>query len=154
MASCTSRGGVSSRISTGRDLHAPALGDLIELRAQDLVDLLALGEHVVEKDVADHGTERRGRDSCDGCPEVLDLEDGVGGLLLHHLLVDEEVDRDGCVVLVMHVCCGISTTNSRRSTLIPTWMGGGSKSTNPGRPSSDSARAPAQQGAGTAARCG
>src|SRR4030081_396399 len=99
MASCTSRGGVLSRNADADDLHAPPLGHLIELRTQDLVDLLALRQHVVEEDVADHGAECRRRDARDGRPEVLDLEDGVGGLLLHHLLVDQEVDRDGRVVL-------------------------------------------------------
>ena len=44
-----------------RDLHAPALGHLVELGAQDVVDLLALGQHVVERDVADDGAQRRRR---------------------------------------------------------------------------------------------
>ena len=44
-----------------RDLAAPALGDLVQLDPQDLVDLLALGQHVVEQDVADDGPQRGGR---------------------------------------------------------------------------------------------
>src|SRR5204863_149119 len=36
-----------------RHLDAPALGDLVELDPQHLVDLVALGQHVVERDVTD-----------------------------------------------------------------------------------------------------
>src|SRR5881296_526054 len=82
-----------------RDLHAPALRHLVELCAQDLVDLLAFCEHVVQEDVADDRAQRRRRDARHGGAEVLDLQHRVGGLLLDHLLVDEEVDRDRCVVL-------------------------------------------------------
>ena len=49
-----------------RDLAAPALGDLVELRAQDLVDLVALREHVVEEDVADDGAQGRRREAGEG----------------------------------------------------------------------------------------
>src|SRR5205823_2712838 len=39
----------------------------------------------------------------------------------------------GALSFVMHVCCGISTTNSRRSTVCATlWTGGGSSRTMPG----------------------
>ena len=47
----------------GRDLAAPALGLLIELDAQDLVDLVAFGEDVVEQDVAHDRAQRGGGDA-------------------------------------------------------------------------------------------
>ena len=61
-----------------RDLHAPALGHLVELGAQDVVDLLALGQHVVQRDVADDGAQRGRRQRLGGAGEV-----GDGG---HRLL--------------------------------------------------------------------
>ncbi len=81
----------------GRDLAAPALGDLVELDAQDLVDLVALGQHVVEQDVADHGAEGGRRDVLEGALEVLDLDDAPVGV--DDPPVDQEVDADRGVVL-------------------------------------------------------
>src|SRR5213594_621660 len=80
-----------------RHLHAPAMGDLVELHPEVLVDLLALGEDIVEKDVADDGAERRRRDALDGRPEILDVQERIPRF--ENLLVDQEVDRDGRVVL-------------------------------------------------------
>ena len=57
------------------DLAAPALGLLVELGAQHVVDLLALGEHVVEVDVADDGAQRRGGDALQSAREVGDVHD-------------------------------------------------------------------------------
>jgi hypothetical protein len=88
---------VISRISTGRDLAAPALGDLVELDAQDLVDLVALGQHIVEEDVAHHGTEGGRGDVLEGTLEVLDLDDAPIGV--DDAPVDQEVDADRRVVL-------------------------------------------------------
>src|SRR5205807_6388298 len=51
----------------GRDLAAPALRDLVHLGPEDLVDLLALRQHVVEEDVADDGAEG-GRGDVLGAP--------------------------------------------------------------------------------------
>ena len=81
----------------GRDLAAPALGHLVELDPQDLVDLLALGQHVVEEDVADHRAEGRRRDVLEGAFEVLDLDHAPVGV--DDPPVDQEVDADRRVVL-------------------------------------------------------
>ena len=80
-----------------RDLHAPALGHLVELRLQDDVHLVALREDVVERHVADDAAQRRGRDVLGGAGEVLDLDDGVDGV--DDAVEDDEVDRDRRVVL-------------------------------------------------------
>ena len=58
-----------------RDLHAPALGDLVELRPGGRVHLLALGEHVVERHVADDAAQRGRGDVLGGAREVLHLHD-------------------------------------------------------------------------------
>ena len=63
----------------GRDLAAPALGDFVELQAQRLVDLLPLRQHVVERDVADDGPERRRRDALQGAGEVGDVDRLISG---------------------------------------------------------------------------
>jgi hypothetical protein len=38
----------------------------------------------------------------------------------------------GALSFVMQVCSGISTTNSRRSTVCWVWIGGGNRNTRPG----------------------
>ena len=79
IASWTSRGGDDLADLHRRDLAAPALGLLVELGAQDLVDLLALGEDVVEEDVADDRAQRRRRDALERAREVRDVHDALSG---------------------------------------------------------------------------
>ena len=79
-------------------LDSPAHRDLVELHPQGVVDLLTLGEHVVESDVADDGAERRDRHALHRADEVLHLDYRPLGFALHHAQVDEEVDVDGGVV--------------------------------------------------------
>src|SRR5438309_231728 len=79
-----------------RDLDAPTMRYVVQLHAELLVDLLALGEDIVQGDVPDHGAERGGGDSLDGLPEVLDVQERV--LRIDDLLVNEEVDRNRGVV--------------------------------------------------------
>ena len=80
-----------------RDLHTPTFSDLVELRAQDLVDLLPFCEHIVQADVTDDRTKRCRGDVERRAGEVLDRDDA------HHRIEDfverDEVDRDGSVVL-------------------------------------------------------
>src|SRR5207247_141832 len=71
--------------------------DVVELHAKLFVDLLPLGEDVVQGDVPDHGAKGCGRDALDSLPKVLDVQERV--LRVDDLLVDEEVDRDRRVVL-------------------------------------------------------
>ena len=66
IASWTSRGGMISRISTVVTLPPQRSVLLVELGAQDLVDLLALGQHVVEQDVADDRAQGGRRDALEG----------------------------------------------------------------------------------------
>src|SRR5439155_1211002 len=76
----------------GGNLYAPTLRHFVQLRAEHFVDLLALGEDVVEGDVADHRAQGRGRDALDRDVEVLRLEDR--GARIEHPREDEEVDID------------------------------------------------------------
>ena len=78
-------------------LHAPALGDLVQLGAQHLVDLLALGQHVVQRDVADDRAQGGGGDALRGAGEVAHLEHAQARV--DDLPVDQEVDVDRRVVL-------------------------------------------------------
>ena len=77
MASWTSRGGDDLADLHGGHLAAPALGLLVELGAQHLVDLVALGQHVVEQDVADDGAQRGRRDALERAREVGHVHDGL-----------------------------------------------------------------------------
>ncbi len=70
---------------------------LVELRAEDVVDLLALREHVVQRNVADDGSQRGRREGLRGAGEVDDGGHGLDGV--EDLRVDQEVDADRCVVL-------------------------------------------------------
>src|SRR2546430_448725 len=79
------------------DFDAPAVRDVVELHAKLLIYLLALCEHVIQRDVADDGTQRCRRDALDGLTEVLDVQERI--LRFDHLLIDEEIDRDRRVVL-------------------------------------------------------
>ena len=65
-----------------RDLAAPALGDLVELGPQDLVDLLALGQHVVEQDVADDRAQGRRRHALERPGEVRHVDDALERLAI------------------------------------------------------------------------
>jgi hypothetical protein len=80
-----------------RDLAAPALGDLVELDPEELVDLVALGEDLVEADVADDRPEGRRRDTQEHARELLGVEDALERV--DDPPVDEEVDVDRGVVL-------------------------------------------------------
>ncbi len=80
----------------GRHLAAPSLGDLVELGAQDLVDLLAAGEDLVEEDVADDGAQRGRGHTLQGTGEVGDVHDALERV--DDPPVDEEVDVDRGVV--------------------------------------------------------
>ena len=62
----------------GRDLHAPALRDIVEPDTERGVHLLPLRQHVVEDHVTDHTPQRRRRDVLRGHSEVLHLEHGHG----------------------------------------------------------------------------
>jgi len=108
MASWTSRGGYS-RISTVVTFTPTVWVTSSSFVRRDLVDLLALGEHVVKEDVADNGAERRSRDARDGGPEVLDLEDGSRRLLLITSGRSGSRSRWAALSYRMQVCCGIST---------------------------------------------
>src|SRR6266545_132910 len=79
------------------DLDSPALGDVVELGAEGLVHLLALGEHVVEVHVADHAPQGGRGDVLRCAGEVLHLHHAHDRV--HHPGEDDEVDRDGGVVL-------------------------------------------------------
>ena len=81
----------------GAHADAPAHGLLGDLDLQPGVDLLAAGQHVLHRHVADHGAQRGGREVADGDHEVVDVDDrisGFGDLQEHH-----EVDVDEGVVL-------------------------------------------------------
>ena len=80
-----------------RDLAAPAFGDLVQLGPQDLVDLLALGQDVVEQDVADDRAQRGGGDALQRAREVGDVDDALERI--GDPPVDQEVDVDRGVVL-------------------------------------------------------
>src|SRR3989441_2483145 len=78
-------------------LDAPPLRHFVELRAEDIIDLLPLREKLIERDIADDGPKSGGRDP-DRCPrEVLDLHNTLRRL--HNLVVDQEVDICRSVVL-------------------------------------------------------
>src|SRR6266540_119963 len=79
------------------DLDSPAFGDVVELGAEGLVHLLALGEHVVEVHVADHAPQGGRGDVLRCAGEVLHLHHAHDRV--HHPGEDDEVDRDGGVVL-------------------------------------------------------
>ncbi len=64
--------------------------------AQDLVDLLAARQDLVEQDVADDGPERRRRNALEGAREVRDVDGGLEGIV--DPPIDEEVDADRGVV--------------------------------------------------------
>jgi hypothetical protein len=76
----------------GGHFHAPALGGFVELVAQHLIDVLALGQHIVQHDVADHRAQRRGRDAQRGLSPVANLQHAFHRL--HHLPVDQKVNAD------------------------------------------------------------
>src|SRR5208337_3152529 len=80
-----------------RHLHAPALGHLVQLRAQDAVDVLPLRQDVVQRDVADDCTQRGGGDLLARPGVVADGDHRRGGI--QHAPVDEEVDVNGRVIL-------------------------------------------------------
>src|SRR5438552_483971 len=80
-----------------RDLNAPPGRDLVQLRAEDRVDLLPLREDLVQDDVADDGPQRRRGDPHGGALEVVHADDGIGRA--RDLEVHDEVDIDGRIVL-------------------------------------------------------
>jgi hypothetical protein len=80
-----------------RDLDAPGRGSLVDDLLQDRVDLVALGEQLVEQVLAEHRPQRRLRDLRGGDHEVLDLHDRV--LRLHDPEVGDRVHPHRDVVL-------------------------------------------------------
>ena len=81
-----------------RHLDSPALGYVVQLRAQFLVDSLALGEDVVHVHLADDGAEGGCGYADNRAVVVHDLQDGLLRLLFHDSHVHEEVYVDGRVV--------------------------------------------------------
>ena len=84
-----------------RDLDAPRRGLLVDDPLQDRVDLLALGEQLVERVLAEHGAQRRLRDLRGRGHVVLDLNDR--GLRLDDAEVRDGVHAHGHVVAGDHV---------------------------------------------------
>ena len=81
----------------GRDLDAPALGDLVELLAQQVVDLVAVRQHVVEGRSPITARSVVVAIPCAAPAKFDDLDDRDGRV--EHPPVDQEVDRDRRVVL-------------------------------------------------------
>ncbi len=79
------------------DLDPPRRGLLVDDSLQDRVDLLALGEQLVERVLAEHGAQRRLRDLRRRDHEVLDLDDRRFGV--DDPEVGDGVDAGGDVVL-------------------------------------------------------
>src|SRR3989441_10371199 len=79
-----------------RHFDAPTGCDVVELRAQDRVDLLPLRQHLIEDDVADDRSKRCRRDSHRGSLEVVHPNHGVRGA--RDLEVHDEVDMQRGVV--------------------------------------------------------
>ncbi len=79
------------------DLHAPAQRRTVDHHFQALVELLPVGEQVVEVALADDGAQRGLGDLGDREAVVLDLDHRVGGV--HDLEVDHRVHPDRHVVV-------------------------------------------------------
>ena len=79
------------------DLDAPGRGRLVDDRLEDRVDLVALGEELVEDVLAEHRAQGRLRDLRGGDHVVLDLHDRV--VRLDDAEVRHRVDAHGDVVL-------------------------------------------------------
>ncbi len=84
-----------------RDLDPPRRGCLVDDRLEDLVDLVALGEQLVEDVLPEHRPERRLRDLRRRDHVVLDLHDR--GLRLDDPEVGDGVDAHRDVVLRDHL---------------------------------------------------
>ena len=92
-----SAGGRMSLISTRVILTPQALGRLIDHRQQPGVDLVALGQGLVEVHRAHHRAQIGGRELHDREIEIADLVGGLGRV--EHLEEDDAVDRDHGIVL-------------------------------------------------------
>src|SRR5207302_7705576 len=81
----------------GGYLHAPARRHQIHLGLEDVVDLLPLRQHIVQRDVPDDRAEGGDCDAfCRGV-EILNLDET--GDRVHDLRIDQKVHGDGRVVL-------------------------------------------------------
>ena len=86
------------------DLEAPRMRGLIDHPEQLRVDLVALGERLVEVERAEHGTDI-GHDQVDD--RDFELRDLIGRLRRVKYLVEHDtIDLDDCVVLGDHVLRG------------------------------------------------
>jgi hypothetical protein len=97
MALTMSAGGRMSRTSTRVILTPQASVAWSTTVEQPGVDLVALGQGLVEVHRAHHGAQVGGRELHDGGVEVGDLIGGLGGV--EHLEEDDSVDRDHRIVL-------------------------------------------------------
>src|SRR6266511_2876247 len=84
-----------------RDLHAPGRSGVVDDLLQDRVDLVALGQELVQLVLAEDATERRLRDLRGGDHEVLDLHDRLLGI--DDAEVGDGVHADRDVVLRDHL---------------------------------------------------
>ena len=80
-----------------RDLHPPALGHLVHSGLQEVVDLIALGQHIIERNVTHNRPESRGGNPLRSPGEVLDLDHA--GDWVKDSRIDEKVDGDRRIVL-------------------------------------------------------
>src|SRR5690606_3217299 len=78
------------------NLDAPAIGLLVEYGLDVLIELLALGQHVVAVVLAQHGPQGGLRQLAGGVEIALDLDDGLVGR--HHAEIDHRIHADGHVV--------------------------------------------------------
>ena len=84
-----------------RDLDAPGVGGGIENLLDVDVELVALGQHLVELVLAEYRTQRRLRQLTGGVIEILDLDNGA--LRIDHTEIHHRVDLDRDVVTRDHV---------------------------------------------------
>src|SRR5215472_8167710 len=79
------------------DLAAPALGHFIKLAAQDTVNFLSLGQHIVQRDIANDGTQGSRSNAARCSAEILHLDYALDRV--RHLPIYEKIDGDGRIVL-------------------------------------------------------
>src|SRR5579884_3653253 len=83
------------------DLDAPGVGLRVEDLLDVVVELVALGEHLVELVLAEHGTQRGLRELAGGGEKILDLDDRLVGV--DDAEIDHRIDLDRDVVARDHV---------------------------------------------------
>ena len=104
------------------DLDAPGVGLLVEDVLDVGVQLVALGQHLVELVLAEHRAQRGLRQLAGRLQIVLDLDDRP--LRVDHAEVEHGVDLHRDVVARDHVLARTSITTMRRSTRTICWMTG------------------------------